>query len=97
MKNSEQVGITAAMLMDKLDEDYDDKTEIAETIIICRIQGKMDDNDDVEWSAIQWRASDPVWSHQLGLIEGCLEGMRNSRADTMRGESGEDDDDPDTD
>ena len=88
MKNQEILGTTAAELMDRLDEENDESVEIAECLIMVRIDGR---DGDGEFSYVQWRGSDPVWTHQLGLLYGCLEGMQTFRLkNTLQNEDEED-------
>jgi hypothetical protein len=93
MKGQEIVGKTAAELMDLLDAVDDDTGEIAEVMVAVRVQTHKASNGDIseedQWSYVQWRASDPVWTHQLGLVHAVLEGMQHKRVAVQE----EDDDD----
>jgi len=99
VKGQELAGSVAARLLDRLDESTDETAEIEEVLIIVRIttrddgEGEVTDEDDPGWSFIQWEASDPVWTHQLGLITGALEGMQAGRAGRWRDFRGDEDDD----
>lgn len=83
IKNTSLIGITAAELMEKIEETYKDKDapEISEVMILVIVKDDGDEHseDDYGWAAVEWRASDPIWAHQIGLLESALEVMRYQR------------------
>lgn len=77
MKGQELLGQTAAELMETLDDDPDETAEILEAAVIVLV--KYTSPGEEGSSAIEYRFSSPVWTHQLGLAHGMIEAMHGSR------------------
>ena len=79
------VGNTTAELMDHLGNIYgeDDTAEIREVMVIVMVSTENTpegfEESEKGYSMIHFRASDPIWPHQFGLLHGALRMFDGSR------------------
>jgi hypothetical protein len=72
--DTSRIGITTAELMDVLEGQYqgDETARVTEVIVCCIVDTKQSRDGEVVdggFSNTHFRGSDPVISHQLGLLE----------------------------
>lgn len=72
------LGQTAAELMETLEKEYGDRedSELVEVAVIALVH---DGPDDDARTLLHYRFSEAMWTHQMGLIQGCSEALRNGR------------------